>query len=137
MQIQRSNTILYCERFADMVAFYRDVLRLDVAFENEWFVEFSLGSGAFLSVADATRASIRSGDGRGLTMSWRVADVHEARAALIASGVDAAREQLESLGFVVEVKQDDDFISIGFVVRQSPGGGDQQPRGAAVTLYVI
>ena len=90
MQIQRSNTILYCERFADMVAFYRDVLRLDVAFENEWFVEFSLGSGAFLSVADATRASIRSGDGRGLTMSWRVADVHEARAALIASGVDAA-----------------------------------------------
>ncbi len=56
---------------------------------------------------------------------------------VVGSGTAAATSELEAAGFEVEVKQDDDFISIGFVVRQSPGGGDQLPRGATVTLYVV
>ena len=52
-------------------------------------------------------------------------------------GIEAARTTLEDAGFDVDVKQADDFISIGFVVRQSPGGGDQVPRGTTITLYVV
>ncbi len=56
---------------------------------------------------------------------------------VVGSGTAAATDELEAAGFVVEVEQDDDFISIGFVVRQSPGGGDQLPKGSTITLYVV
>ena len=56
---------------------------------------------------------------------------------VVRSGIEAARTTLEEAGFEVDVKQDDAFISIGFVVRQSPGGGDKVPRGTTITLYVV
>ena len=40
MHIRTSNTILYCRKWKETVAFYRDVLKLDVHFSNDWFVEF-------------------------------------------------------------------------------------------------
>lgn len=88
LDVERSNTILYCERWTETVRFYRDVLGLDVVFENDWFVELALGSAAFVSIADAARSSIAPGSGAGLTLSWRVADVAAARSALLDAGVE-------------------------------------------------
>ncbi len=87
VHVERSNTILYCDRWAEAVAFYRDVLGLPVTFESDWFVELALGSETFVSVADASRSSIVAGEGAGLTLSWRVADVAELRTVLRRSGV--------------------------------------------------
>lgn len=79
--VRRANTILYTDRWAETVAFYRDTLGLRISFENEWFVELEAG-GAFVSVADARRSSVAPGEGAGITLSLQVDDVHEARAEL-------------------------------------------------------
>ncbi len=88
VDVERTNTVLYCDRWSEVVAFYRDTLGFRVSFENDWFVEFTIHAGAHLSVADAARTSIRPGDGSGLTLSWQVDDVETVRAALAAAGVD-------------------------------------------------
>lgn len=72
MNITISNTILYCKKWDDTVAFYRDVLKLEVHFSNEWFVEFILNSQARLSVADQARASIKSSSGQGVTVCFQI-----------------------------------------------------------------
>ena len=69
-----SNTILYYKNWDETVAFYRDVLKLDVSFSNEWFVEFILNSQARLSIANQQRTSIKSGSGKGVTVSLQVND---------------------------------------------------------------
>jgi hypothetical protein len=88
LTIRRTNTILYCERWAETVRFYRHVLELTTTFENEWFVEFELTPGSYLSVADQSRATIAANHGAGLTLSWEVPDVHVARRQLAAGGLD-------------------------------------------------
>jgi len=85
--IRQSNTILYCERWAEAVVFYRDVLQLPVATERDWFVEFRLTESAFVSVADAARASIETSKGQGLTLALQVEDVVAAHDRLAAAGV--------------------------------------------------
>jgi catechol 2,3-dioxygenase-like lactoylglutathione lyase family enzyme len=87
VQVERSNTILYCERWAESVEFYRTGLRLAVTHETEWFVEFELGRHSFVSIADATHSSVAPGDGRGVTLSLRVNDVAATRSALVEAGV--------------------------------------------------
>ncbi len=87
VDVRRSNTILYSDRWRATVAFYRDVLALGIEFQNDWFVEFAVGPGAFVSIADAARSSIAPGNGAGVTLSWRVDDVHRVRAELIDRGV--------------------------------------------------
>lgn len=82
----RSNTILYSDRWVETVAFYRERLGLAVEFENDWFVEFSVAPGAFVSVADASRATVAPGRGAGVTLSLQVDDVHQLRADLLRSG---------------------------------------------------
>jgi catechol 2,3-dioxygenase-like lactoylglutathione lyase family enzyme len=90
VRVERTNTILYCEEWSETVAFYRDVLGLSSTFENVWFVEFELAPGSSLSVADAARASIAPGHGRGLTLSWQVPDVAAASVALRGRGIDVS-----------------------------------------------
>lgn len=85
-----SNTILYCERWADVVDFYRNKVGLTPTMERDWFVEFELHPGAHLSVADASRATVAPGDGSGLTLSWCVDDVETARARLMANDVEVS-----------------------------------------------
>jgi len=87
LSIGRTNTILYCSRWAETVAFYRDRLRLPATFENEWFVEFELAAPSYLSVADQARATIGPNHGAGLTLSWEVVDVEAARSTLIEAGL--------------------------------------------------
>lgn len=87
MRFTRSNTILYCSRWQQTVAFYRDILELSITMQNEWLVEFHLTGGATLSVADQSRASIASSGGAGITISLRVEDVDEARTTVTQRGI--------------------------------------------------
>ncbi len=86
--INRVNTILYCSRWRECVAFYRDGLGLAAAFENDWFVEFELNSASRLSVADARRASIQTAHGSGITMTLKVEDIRAAHQMLRQRGLD-------------------------------------------------
>lgn len=90
MRVDRSNVILYCERWAETVAFYREILGGSVTADRGWFVEFEVGNGSYLSVADAAHASITPAGGAGLTLSWQVPDLMTARDALVAAGVDVS-----------------------------------------------
>lgn len=64
-----ANTILYCKKWAETVAFYRDRLGFPVNFANEWFFEFCLTDGSRLSIADESRASVKSCGGIGITLA--------------------------------------------------------------------
>lgn len=86
--VRTVNTILYCARWSETVAFYRRVLRLDIAFENDWFVEFTFGPHASVSVADASRATVGSIGGRGITLSMRVDDLSATRRRLESAGAE-------------------------------------------------
>ena len=89
LSIERANTVLYCRRWTETVAFYGAVLELPVEMSNDWFVEFRLTSSSFLSIADASRASVGSVDGNGVTLTWRVADAAVVREHLVVNGIDA------------------------------------------------
>jgi len=82
-EVKRSNTILYVRRWNETVAFYRDRLGLEIAFRNDWFVEFRLTPTAFLSVADQSRTTMASGNGKGITLSFRIDDLQAAHRAFI------------------------------------------------------
>jgi len=56
---------------------------------------------------------------------------------LVASGVDAARETLEALGFQVETQEIDNYLGLGFVYSVDPGSGTEIPKGSTVTLWLI
>lgn len=87
MEIQTSNIILYCHKWHETVAFYRDRLGFPVHFSNEWFVEFALSSTARLSVANQEQSSIKSGEGKGITVSLEVNDIETVRAFMEKSGL--------------------------------------------------
>lgn len=56
---------------------------------------------------------------------------------VIAKGVEAATEELEGLGFDVDVENSDNYIGLGFVFSTSPGAGDMVAMGSTITLYLI
>jgi len=87
MQIKRSNTILYCKKWSETVAFYRDIFDFEMSFQNDWFVEFQITADSFLSVADESRATIDSVDGQGVTLAWQVEDIQTIRDKLIVKDV--------------------------------------------------
>ena len=61
INVHRTNTILYCQAFEETVAFYRELLKLPITAQKDWFVEFRLNDQAFVSVADASRTTIPAG----------------------------------------------------------------------------
>jgi len=61
----------------------------------------------------------------------------EVPSGLVAMGVGAATDELESLGFEVDVQNSDNYIGLGFVFSTSPGSGDLVARGSTITLYLI
>ena len=77
MGIVVANTILYCRSWQETQAFYRNSLQLPVLSERDWFIEFELNVGARLSIADESRASVKSAAGLGLTLSLRVNNLHQ------------------------------------------------------------
>jgi len=87
MIIERTNTILYCTHWQETVDFYRDVFCLVVSHETDWFIEFQVASGSYLSVADTRKATIDSNDGRGITLAWKVQDIRAVHAELKRKGI--------------------------------------------------
>lgn len=82
-----TNTILYCRKWDVTVQFYRDYLQLPVNFCTNWFVEFCLTPTSRLSIADDKHSSIKSHKTKGLTLTWEVEDIIEARNLMISSGI--------------------------------------------------
>jgi predicted enzyme related to lactoylglutathione lyase len=70
-----TNMILYCKEWGKTVRFYRDQLHLIVSFSTDWFVEFALTTSSRLSVADEKRSSIKSCEGKGVTLALEVEDI--------------------------------------------------------------
>lgn len=87
LEIKQTNTILYCEKWQETVAFYRDTLKLPVATERTWFVEFRLAANSFVSIANAQRATVASANGDGVTLTWQIQNVAATHQALAAAGV--------------------------------------------------
>ena len=90
MKIKAANTILYCRNWQANVTFYRDGIKLLVLSSNDWFVEFKLNEAARLSVANEVRTTVKSGDGKGLTISLQVADVAQVQAELTEAGISSS-----------------------------------------------
>lgn len=88
MKIKAANTILYCKKWRETIDFYRDGLKLRVLSSTDWFMEFKLNESARLSVADESRTSVKSGEGRGITISLQVENVEELYSELLDSGFE-------------------------------------------------
>ena len=67
--------------------FYREQLNLSVNFENSWFIEFRLLENSYLSIADAAHATIDGARGKGITITWKVADLLRTQQKLKNKGV--------------------------------------------------
>jgi serine/threonine protein kinase/beta-lactam-binding protein with PASTA domain len=83
-----------------------------------------------------TSGTLFRGDRVSLVVS-RGPELVEVPGGLVASGVDAATERLEALGFEVRVEQADESIGLGYVYRSDPGSGSMVPKGSRITLYLI
>lgn len=73
------NIILYCKEWEKTVRFYKDQLNLPVIFSTDWFVEFRLNAISRVSIADEKRSSIKSCEGKGVTLALEVDDVDGVR----------------------------------------------------------
>jgi len=73
-QAEQINSILSRSPWAETVAFYTETLGLPVTFQSSWFVEFALSETARVSVADASRTTVKCAAGEGLTLSLQVKD---------------------------------------------------------------
>ena len=87
VKIKSTNTILYCRNWEATVAFYRSRLKLPVLSSTEWFVEFKLNESSRVSVADEARTSVKSGGGKGITLSLQVDDIEQTRMELMEAGL--------------------------------------------------
>ena len=96
--IIRTNTILYCRHWRETVAFYRDRLAFEIAFQNDWFVEFRLTPKAFLSVADQSRATLASAEGKGITLSLQVDDLQAAHHTFTVEGLAPTPTRSQVMG---------------------------------------
>ena len=87
LQPNRSNIILYCKQWEKTVHFYEHTLGFKVEFRSDWFVEFHIHAGSYLSVADETRSKINSVAGDGITLTWRVDNLQAVHASLVQGDV--------------------------------------------------
>lgn len=87
LEFKRTNTILYCQHWEETVAFYRDKLNLEVAFQCDWLVEFRLYSSSYLSVANQSRSTISSATGKGITLSFQIENLMNTHLWLVKEGI--------------------------------------------------
>lgn len=84
---KRSNIILYCKHWAKTVDFYEHVLGFEINFRSDWFVEFFIHEGSYLSIANENRSMIKSSKGAGITLTWQVDNLEAIYAQLVEQGV--------------------------------------------------
>lgn len=70
-----SNIILYCKKWEETAHFYKKQLCLEVLFDTDWFIEFSLITNSRLSIADEKRSSIKSSSQKGITITLQVNNI--------------------------------------------------------------
>jgi serine/threonine-protein kinase len=56
---------------------------------------------------------------------------------VIASGVDAATEKLEALGFRVKTEKSATYIGLGYVVSSNPSAGTRVRKGSTIVLSLV
>ena len=86
MKILSTNTILYCGKWKETVSFYENILGFEPLLTSDWFVEFSLGGSSRVSIADESRASIKSTGGAGITLALEVTDLKDIHRILTDTG---------------------------------------------------
>ncbi|HJO48980.1 MAG TPA: VOC family protein [Candidatus Scalindua sp.] len=84
---KNTNTILYCKKWQETVDFYKDCLGLPITHNSDWFIEFKLTETAHISIADESRASIKSCGGAGVTLALQVESAAETWQYLRSSGL--------------------------------------------------
>jgi len=87
IDIERPNSVIYCRHWPETALFYKTKLCLPVSFENDWFIEFRLTDSAFLSIANAARASIQDVQGQGVTLTWKVPNLEQTKQLLDDQGI--------------------------------------------------
>jgi catechol 2,3-dioxygenase-like lactoylglutathione lyase family enzyme len=120
VKVDRANTVLYCDEWVATVVFYRDVLGFEVEHETDWFVEFRVAGDAYLSIADARRATIDAVAGKGITLTLHTSALAETRAYLEGDGV-AATPITRRWGAEVFYCHDPEGHRIEFWSEQSTG----------------
>jgi catechol 2,3-dioxygenase-like lactoylglutathione lyase family enzyme len=120
VKVDRANTVLYCDEWVATVVFYREVLGFEVEHETDWFVEFRVAGDAYLSIADARRATIDAVAGKGITLTLHTSALAETRAYLEGDGV-AATPITRRWGAEVFYCHDPEGHRIEFWSQQSTG----------------
>jgi serine/threonine-protein kinase len=52
-------------------------------------------------------------------------------------GLDAARQALAGAGLRIRTEKAEFYVSLQYVVKQDPAGGDRVPRGSVVTVTIV
>jgi serine/threonine-protein kinase len=52
-------------------------------------------------------------------------------------GIRKAEEVMKEAGFKTKTKKATNYLGLGYVVTSSPGGGQQAPKGATITLSLV
>jgi predicted enzyme related to lactoylglutathione lyase len=92
------NTILYCKNWKETLRFYRVLFDSPGDPLKDWFVEFSINATARISVADEKHASIKSANGKGITLSIQIEDIERQWDRLHRSGLAPNEIRVHSWG---------------------------------------
>ena len=76
-RFDRTNFILYCSHWESTLGFYRETLNLPPVFKNDWFVEFEVNQNTYISIADASKATISPNYGKGITITFQVENMEQ------------------------------------------------------------
>jgi catechol 2,3-dioxygenase-like lactoylglutathione lyase family enzyme len=82
LPVRSSHTVLYCERWEECIAFYRDILGFSVVFTNEIFVEVQPATGARIGLMNASRTRWPASCSESFILSFRVANIDETHQSL-------------------------------------------------------
>jgi len=108
------HTVLYCRKWTECVAFYRDILGFPVVFENELFVELETAQGARIGLLDAARSTRRGEGPAGFLLSFRVEDIQRTHEILSARLPDVPGPARHPWGALLFEFQDPDGRRIEF-----------------------
>lgn len=108
------HTVLYCRKWQECIAFYRDVLGFPVVFENDLFVELETAPGARIGLLDAARSRRRNEAPAGFLLSFRVEDIHSTHDLLSARLSNLPKPARHPWGALLFELQDPDGRTVEF-----------------------
>jgi serine/threonine-protein kinase len=96
----------------------------------------SIPAGVIISQFPAPGTVVHHGDTISFTVSKGPHLVQVPDVSSTPEGVDAATQTLKAAGFQVKVQHNSVYFGLGFVVSQTPAGGQMAPYGSTVTIYI-